>query len=71
MFLFLFLVKINEFPFPEYPQGMCETMIMSQTAKNPESCKATKRILRRKKRRMPYIVVITNVMIIIRVFIKR
>ena len=37
--------------FPEYPQGMCETMIMSPTAKkNPESCKDTKKDFEKKKR---------------------
>ena len=39
------------FSFPEYPQGMCETMIMSQTAKkNPESCKDTKKDFEKKKK---------------------
>ena len=59
------------FSFPEYPQGMCETMIMSLTAKNLESCKTTKKDFKKKKEKMRYIVVITNVMIIIMVFIKR
>ena len=37
------------FSFPEYPQGMCETMIMSLTAKNLESCKTTKKDFKKKK----------------------
>ena len=42
------------FSFPEYPQGMCETMIMSLTAKNLESCKTTKKDFKKKKENALY-----------------